>query len=272
MLVTQLTKGLSFFIRTSFAAPQDIPLVFLVGAPRSGTTMLQRVVGAHPGICTISAETAFFRPSLKPEQLDRFQSNFSTRFRRFCPGSVTADFVASTEHVKERDAHTSAIFCEKTPQHVLSLRALATWFPNAKFVHIVRDGRDAFVSARGHPNVPQRSHVRSFARYWRRCLRSRLALGRHPRIIDVKYEEFCEEPDAVAAYLMDFLGLRFVPTQLKFFREADPRTVPQHFARLTGPIGPESIGKFSRSLDESEIRTFERIAALELQHFGYSTA
>lgn len=269
---TKLRKSLSFVIRTSFAPPHDVPLVFLVGAPRSGTTMLQRFIGAHHRICTIPAETAFFRPSFKPEKLDRFQSDFSTRFRRFCPGSITADFVAFTEHVKERNDRASAVFCEKTPQHVLSLPALATWFPHAKFVHIVRDGRDAFASARRHPNVPQRLNVRYFARYWRKCVRSRLDLGQHPRIVDVKYEDLCAAPEAVGAFVMNFLGLPFHTSQLEFFRNPDHRAAYDHFSRLTKPIGPESIGTFSQCLDESEIKAFERIAERELRHFGYSTA
>jgi hypothetical protein len=97
-------------------------------------------------------------------------------------------------------------FVEKTPQHVLVLRHLVHWFPQSHFVHIVRDGRDCFCSAQSHPDVPQRTDVRRFAHYWRRCLLARQTVSGVVSVVDVRYEDLVEQPADTLRQLMSLLG------------------------------------------------------------------
>jgi len=163
----------NLFRNVSWRFPKTISpkkIVFVVGAPRSGTTLLQRILTVHPELFSIEFETGIFS----------YQNIFSRRHFGFSKEQLKSLFENSKDLVNFfhnsieilENQNPGKTFVEKTPQHILHLRFLIKHFPNAKFVHIYRDGRDCYLSSLEHPNIPQRHSPASFAKYWRRCLHS----------------------------------------------------------------------------------------------------
>lgn len=248
----------------------DLECIFVVGSPRSGTTLLQRVLSSHSSLFSIPGETGLFS----------YQNLFSEDRRHFGLPAETLDvlykdcrdvvdfFSQCVERVNAESEGT--YFVEKTPQHVFYLSFLRKHFPKAKFINIVRDGRDCFCSSRTNPHIPQNRSVAEFASYWRNCVRKVIPLEDSDFIYTFRYEDFCSDAESTMCDCMRFLNLELEPSQLdaKNFGN-DPRASVSHFSRLKEKVDTSSVERWRGELTKQECDQFERIAGSELRHFGY---
>lgn len=242
--------------------------VFVVGAPRSGTSLVQSVLAAHSELFSIPGETGLF--SLQNIFGRRhFGLSWAENRSLFAESRDLVDFFDRAVGLLESRS-PGATFVEKTPQHVLRLPFLTRRFPNARFVNVVRDGRDCFASAKGHPGIPQSSSARRFARYWRRCVDSALEMSGHPRILTLRYEDFARSAPEELDRVMRFLGFEPEPGQL------DPAAFGSHkrgrrneFHLLRSAVSDARVGRFRAELSPAERRAFERVAARQLAAHGY---
>jgi hypothetical protein len=248
----------------------DIDLVFVVGAPRSGTTLLQRMLLVHSRFYGIPGETGIFS---KANLFDLGRRHFGLPDeqvkRLFVDSADVVDFFQRAISLLD-GAASGARFVEKTPQHVLQLPFILRHFPRAHVVNLVRDGRDCFCSARQHPRIPQKSSVQRFARYWRSCIRMALRHETHPRVLTVKYEELVRSPLASLQRVMAFLGEPMEAAQMSpDALGSDQRSGTQEFARLREPIDPRTVGRWVEELSPVQNREFIAVAGPELAHYGY---
>ena len=247
--------------------------VFVFGAPRSGTTLIQSIIGSHPDFFSIKNETAVFTSQ------NIFNAN--RHFHGLNSNDIVDVINSSNNSVEYLDNIVcklrckydlkDVIFVEKTPQHVLRIKFILSRFCNSKAINMVRDGRDGYRSSRTNKGVIQGSDARSFAKYWVRCIQAREAVGVHPRVLDVKYEDLVMYPEPVVRRVMKFLGSTFVPPQLDpaMFGD-DPRANRTAFAKMGGPITAASIGAWREELTSEEVETFESVAGPTLLRWGYS--
>ena len=168
--------------------PAADPLIVL-GVRRSGTTLLRSMLDSHPQVAVppetyfvtrLAAKASTYEP-WDIDGLDRFMSDLTGTggFRRMeldardlmahlrsrDPGGYSAAIRATFELYAARQSKTR--YADKTPAYVLSIPLLASLFPEARFIHIVRDGRDVALSfvdggwAKVPPPVPlARGHRR----------------------------------------------------------------------------------------------------------------
>jgi protein-tyrosine sulfotransferase len=246
--------------------------IFIIGAPRSGTTLLEAILAVHPNFSSLHKELAIFS----------FRNIFELERLAFSiteTATTTALFQKSADIVEFYDKLAESVlsiqggkrFLEKTPQNVLHLAFLRNSFPNAQFINIVRDGRDCYCSAQDNPYVIQSKSVERYAKYWRRCVESRIAFGHDPNIIDIRYEELTSDAVGVTKNLMHFLGEEFLPEQLQtsHYSQHNASKVP-FFQKLTCPIDTSSHNQWQTELTKREIKTFERIAGSHLVQLGYA--
>src|SRR5436190_16933042 len=104
--------------------------------------------------------------------------------------------------------HGCGFWCSKEPGLFRHIPAIAEYLPNAKFVYLVRDGRDVALSLlRGHLHA---FHVYFAAEYWawtqRSCLNALADPAKSARIHVLKYEDLIASPEAVMRALMQFIG------------------------------------------------------------------
>ena len=242
--------------------------VFVVGAPRSGTSLVQSVLAAHSELFSIPGETGLF--SLQNIFGRRhFGLSWAENRSLFADSRDLVDFFDRAVGLLE-SRRPGSTFVEKTPQHVLRLAFLARRFPNARFVHVVRDGRDCFASAKSHPGIPQASSARRFARYWRKCVDSALRMSGNPRLLTLRYEDFARSAPGELGRTMRFLELEPEPGQL------DPANFGSHkrgrreeFHLLRSAVSDARVGRFRAELSPAERRVFERVAARQLAAHGY---
>lgn len=202
-------------------------MVFAGGCPRSGTTLLQRVVGAHP---TVFSDQEFqFLPShvldLREVMADSIRAgNIDRIVDQDTLNDALRNFVATIFFKKLCDTGKS-VFCEKTPSNALVLPELLKLFPEARFILILRDPRDIVNSFKG---VRQRYLSKSIRppRFVRSVAASVAEINAYfehgiaaarsdSRILIVHYEDLVNEPDATVRRICDHTGLTFKPEMLE---------------------------------------------------------
>ncbi len=202
------------------------PFVFVVGCPRSGTTLLQRMLDNHPELAVahdshfiplaIKNESVGVDPQLTPELV-----TWVTTYRRFhrlqlSEGDVAeaasrsatySEFVGALYAAYAR-AHGKRLAGEKTPDYVRYLPQLHALFPTARFIHIIRDGRDVALSVRdwtqGGKGPSRRAMwdeepVAVCALWWRRFVSTGFRDGAPlgcSAYREVLYERLVEAPEA----------------------------------------------------------------------------
>lgn len=165
---------------------------------------------------------------------------------------------------------------DKTPQNVLALPLLAEAFPEAKFIHIVRDGRDAALSLLALDWGP--SDVASCALYWSRQVQAGRAsgdlLGPH-RYREVRYENLVNRPEESLRDLCAFLELEFDRSMLHPDRRAatilaaaDQPSIHQGLHR---PV-TAGLRDWRTEMPARDVALFELVAGPALRAFGYPGA
>ncbi|MEM7587825.1 MAG: sulfotransferase [Acidobacteriota bacterium] len=248
----------------------DLNAVFVVGSPRSGTTLLQRMLSLHSELFSISGETGIFTYQ---NLFDPRRKHFglpAARIKSLQEGSSdVVDFFRkgvsylSTEHGGNR-------FVEKTPQHVLRLPFILKHFPASQVIHVVRDGRDCYCSSRFNPAIPQNRSIGRFARYWKKCVSAPMPHETNDRLFTVRYEHLVSRPRQQMTDVMTFLGLSFEGSQLDSSRIGnDHRANVEGFDRLKQPISAATVNRFESELTKTEISRFEALADRALAYYGY---
>src|SRR3954447_23593177 len=188
-------------------------MVFLVGAQRSGTNWLQRMLATHPDVVSLPGETQLFTlgiaalassvqhgtvgsTSTAAVYMDR--AEFVAATRAFCDAALAG--------VADRLNPDAARVLERSPNHVERLDLIGAVYPDAWIVHIVRDGRDVARSLVSQPWGPRT--VADAASLWARSIRSaRAAAPQLARYQEVRYEDLLENPVDGLADVFRFLDL-----------------------------------------------------------------
>lgn len=193
-------------------------------------------------------------------------------------GRMEADtFWALFRELNEAYAEHSGcpIWLTKEPQAVLWRQQLADHLQKARFIVLVRDGRDV-------ANSMLRSqlhefHVFSAATVWAREQSAAREMLERPqfrnRTACIRYEDMIADPRRQISRLTEFLGIEFEEHMLEFYK--DPKNIEYSkstdlWKNISKPINRESIGKFKSGLSRREIRIFEAVAWEELAYFGYA--
>lgn len=295
--------SLRSFIRRVRNKP--IPLAFIVGAQRSGTTWLQLLCAAHPRIAG-GEESHLFSHYLgnlsNQYYLDR-QPRENLPRPQGLPCFVTfdewkdllRDFSLRVLEKLLQAKPQAQLVIEKTPDHGRQLHLIRQLFPHAKVVHVIRDARDVVVSQMEASRARwgetwAASDAEAAAKRWVDWV-SQIRRHRHPPelYLEIRYEELLDEGPRTLKRVYDFLGqpltLGDVKTIYRQFTIDACRDdkAPQVLLRLgemaNQPVKPTAAGFFragqaggwKTALSDEERETVESIAGELLRELGYET-
>ena len=277
------------------------PFVFVVGCPRSGTTLLQRILDHHPQLAVtndshfipraVRGIDADASTPLTPDLVDRV-----VEYRRFhrlgvdeataraaASGAETyAGFVGALYDVVAGQAG-KPLAGEKTPDYVRSLPLLHRVFPDARIVHIVRDGRDTALSLLDWATPTKGpgklalwgSEPLAVAALWWAWQagagrRDGNAIG-PDRYLEIRYEDLVLEPDRVMRAVSGFLDLDFTSEMLDYHvgrvKDSEGRSAKSAWLPPTPGLRDWRI-KFS----DDDLALFEVLVGDVLTSFGYELA
>lgn len=165
---------------------------------------------------------------------------------------------------------------DKTPLYMQYLPMLERLFPDALFVHLVRDGRDAALSFLAMPGgIVTRTWAHpddaaGFACQWRTEVEAAQALGRRvgsERYLEVRYERLVAEPEATVRDVCAFVALPFEPGMLEYAGTVDLTGKP-HQQRLTQPP-TTGVRDWRTEMSTPDVTAFEEVAGDTLAALGY---
>jgi hypothetical protein len=301
MQITSLATSKYQTIHTEIAKFLEKDLFFIGAHPKSGTTWLQVMLNTHPEVsCSgeghfINRFSPLIKSALKSHNL-LIASKNSSIFKEFKPfplfsGQDFAYVVASSIALmlmRSNDHQRARVIGEKTPDNVLHFSQLAALFPRAKFLHMLRDGRDCAVSTwfhnlRVNPKVTRRRYpaMGDFVEFMAKSWKTHVEAGMHfhaacpTRCLAVRFEDAVTNPRDTMCTVFRFLGADTSHATLRHCVEAG-RFETMSNGRQRGVEDPTSFlrqgmpGNWRRHLTPEDNETFLAIAGDVMTRVGYS--
>lgn len=264
--------------------------IFIVGAPRSGTTLLRNALNRHSRIA-ICRETEFrhyvyrrraaFGPLSDRRNRERVVRQYLAleRIRR-----TLLDLGSLAECLMEEGdsypalfssllrfnmrAHCKSRWGEKTPDHAFFAETLFEWYPGATVIHILRDPRDVVASLMDMPSFP--NSALGNANLWLTFNRAAARASRQPGYILVRYEDLVADPEHELRRVCGVIGESFSSEMMapKF----DPTADRPWFQRAEEPITSSRMEIWRERLSKTDAALVEWYIGSELQNFGFQNA
>ncbi|HUW84187.1 MAG TPA: sulfotransferase [Phycisphaerae bacterium] len=253
--------------------------VIVGGCYRSGTTLMRAILDSHPHIAMGPESWLFvYRPDYGSLAAD-YDLPISYVMDLHRRSTCLANFIdLFFEAYAQRRGKTK--WGEKSPPNVLRLPWIWQRFPNARFIHMVRDGRDVICSMRSqHRRLVAEgfgTELKGFdecLRWWISCVRAGIRWRGDPRYLEVKYEELVTGLRNTMARVLDFLG---EPWSDEVIRAHEVQRNHPHIGYERGtpevrePIFQSSMGRWRKDLPMHEAKRFSQRAEMLLQRLGYT--
>ncbi|HVA44011.1 MAG TPA: sulfotransferase [Acidimicrobiales bacterium] len=263
---------------------------FIVGSPRSGTTLLRLIFDSHPGLA-VPEESHFVvglaarrlrlagRPGLAlermlahphlvehwdvdPAVLRLGAEQLEPRTLGEAERAVFAAYAA---------AHGKRRWGDKTPGYAAHIGLVSTTFPDAVFIHIIRDGREVAASLVEREWGPRSPVTGGF--WWREKVEAGRRTGSQLgacRYTEVMLRHLISDPEAELRRLCDFIGEDFHPAMLCYRDGHEARRVgalPEH-SHVMAPIGAD-MRAWEKGMSDTERRALEAVTGPLLRQLGF---
>ena len=283
------------------------PAPFVVGANRSGTTLLRMMLDAHPEL-TIPPETHFVPDVIQacddggtPEQVVEVM----TSHREWGDFGLASDEVLAS--IREVDPLTAGgalrafyglyaaragkpRWGEKTPGYATNMVQIQGALPEARFVHLIRDGRDVALSAMDRAKKPLTAG--QVAKRWkRRITKARKQSRKVNHYDEFRYEDLVLDTEPTLHRITDFLELPWDPGMLDYHERAGerlsemarelpatenrPQLEQDHRLKIhaltTEPPKKDRVERWREQMSEDDRVVFEQVAGDLLDELGYKT-
>jgi hypothetical protein len=265
-----------------------MPRFFIVGSARSGTTLMRLILNAHPEIA-VPPESRFIVElyGSRPEvEVEAFLKSLAAhkRFQTWnLPIESVGDQLDAAQTVPYSEAVEAAyrafaqargksICGDKTPRYIERMALLSNLFPAARFLHMVRDGRNVALSYADVPFGPKT--VGRAAALWA----SRVSMGRAAgrslgpaRYIEVRYEDFVAAPAARLKEICDFIDVQWSESMLEHASGSRTDILPNsalYNPNVTRPPTSD-IRSWEEQMPARLVEIFEAVAGETLDDLGY---
>ena len=259
--------------RTGSALKQPI---FVVGSPRSGTTVLGQCLGAHP-LCVTNEESLILLP-LWRIYIDLYASGLPTgiiNLKEYISGEQLLSSLgqlADTVFTGLLGQAKASRYVDHTPWYGLISSFVTALYPDAQYIHVIRDGRQVARSLQEsfHKGYLWAGNdLEARCQLWVAMVQGTLETLSQKDNFSVYYSHLCHSPDTVLHSVSDFIGVPFDKTMLR----------PLHIHHAASIVG-EKFGTASfteqfnsegwpTDWDNSDREIFRRVAGnLMLKLFG----
>lgn len=275
--------------------------IIMIGAERSGTTLVMAMVGCHSRIAVPEVVWYYtrFRPYLYSYGDLSKKENFRVLVEEMVFGLKTAfwgmnvnvrtivdeiiaeckeqSFAGVYAAMHERFARVSGNkprWGEKTPHNLFFVKEILEDFPNAQFIFITRDGRDASAdyleSSFGPTNIFAAAEswalCQNAVKPWRKKLNA-------SQWMDLRYEDLVKDPVKLLKRTCEFLGEKYEPGMLEFHKTdlAQNRGATKDHKPLGHAASDKYIGIYKNLLSLRDQRIFASVAGKELAEAGYKS-
>jgi len=273
--------------------------IFVVGSGRSGTTLLQRMMRSHSRISSPTGESHFFIPLYENralygdltvvenvkktlEEMRRISREYVEEDLKGLAFDVDAlaeeftdegknNMVALISWLMEKNAtgEGKRRWLEKTPYYILHMETILEMFPDAQFIHIIRDGRDCALSMLQRKHDLKIFNTYHAAQVWKQYVEAGQQTGKQlqaKQYFELRYEDLIDDPDKTMRRICEFIDEKFEPSMVQFEKSKDPKSKTP---MLSKSIQKKNSEKWRDRMSNWSIRVFESEAGQTLKENGY---
>ncbi len=282
--------------------PSQIPFFFILGRPRTGTTLLRSLFDAHPNV-QIPWECQFIL-NLYPKYgklehwntgtLEQFYADLLDQWQfnawnidhdklkadlLACEGEISYARICQVVYLNNISLYPKeciSLIGDKNPGYSIYSHRLKEIFPDAKFIYILRDYRDNYHSVTG---IDFELHIVSLVVYkWKHFYREALEASKifPGSFYFIHYEDLVSEPVMHLKKLCAFLDLPYDPGVFEFYkvkekaREKYPvDIINNHHKSLFNPVNTSRIGLWEKSMSSVQVRVADLVAGKYAEKAGY---
>jgi hypothetical protein len=272
--------------------------IFIIGVARSGTTLLSLMLDSHSRIA-IPFESHFFvsyyrqyntrslggtdearkiaqqilsEPYLRRWDLSVYPDELDLRNCPNLPAVIAEIYrVYAKKCGKDKD-----IWGDKSPPYTQSVYILEKMFPTARYIHLIRDGRDVALSLMNKLWGP--GDFVSSIEYWVRnisCARRMLYMLPEDRYIEVRFEQLVADPESEIKRVVDFLGVEFEPAMIHAYTDKASKKVGWEIDNIHSHLkeapSTSQAFKWKHQLNSADQALAYEIAGKELEELGYES-
>lgn len=279
--------------------------IFILGNPRSGTSLLRIMLHSHPEIC-IPPESHFFLwlegkygdwdiELLEPYLDDLYESTkFETwgiergELTNYLYNNLPETYESLTSLIYKyyalKEQKNPVYWGDKNSLWIQKLDKIKWFYPNAFIVHLIRDGRDVACSYREihskniqTPYAPKLPiSISKIAENWNVnniYIEEFLKEFPNKQYVQITYEELLISPKSTLKKILKPLGLEIIKVQLEYYLKDKEEIEPEEFfnwkEKLVQPPDINNIGKYLHLLSQNEINEFNTIAYQSLLKYDY---
>lgn len=279
-----------------------IPVFFIVGRPRSGTTLLRTLFDAHPNVnfppeCqfiinlypkygkkvdwTKKDILAFYKDLISQWLFDtwtidndKLKESLLSRKGRNTYGEICK--IVYLEYNSLFEKEKLLFIGDKNPGYAIYSKLLLRIFPEAKFIHIIRDYRDNFVSIKNVDfELPIPSIVVQKWKYFYKKFNKDSAVKPESYYV-IKYEDLAEEPETQLQKLCKFIGIEYNTSVFDFHMKKDeilktypPGYIKSYHSSLMQKINTNKIGVWEKELSPWKVKLMDSTAGKIAEEAGY---
>ena len=282
--------------------------IFVIGAPRSGTTLLRLILTTHPDIC-IPPESLFF-VALEPKygnvsnllpQIEEFLNDlYNEKFPKFCEWNVDRKFLLNNlksyqelsyplavetvyQTYRQQFDSTASIWGDKNPCHIHHLEKIRRYFPASKVILIVRDFRACYSSVKKIVAKEREMKevwsgpktLEGMMYQWNQVVK---LIGKYHQKWEqfylVYYEDLVREPSVQLTKICKWLGVDFQDSMLEFYQKNAELGLVLPSQVVLNPntfksIDIKRINAWQNELSLAEVETIELMNRKNLERLGY---
>jgi hypothetical protein len=268
----------------TYGSDSEIP-VFVVGMPRSGTTLIEQVIASHPGAA--GAGELLDIGKIHAHICLRGENSASGTNEALTKTSLTGYANAYLEELKKTREHAIRIV-DKMPDSTVSLGLIYKLFPAARIIHAMRNPLDTCLSCyfqafAGIPETYDMEWLGQRYRVYREAVNHWKALLPEGTILDVSYEQVVQDFETQAHRIIDFCDLPWDDRCLEFYKKSRPIVTASvwqarqpvyttsskrwvNYAKYLGPLA-EQISDY---LDKGDIAELEKHGVMLKRKWGLS--
>ncbi|MGI8704809.1 MAG: tetratricopeptide repeat-containing sulfotransferase family protein [Sphingomicrobium sp.] len=198
--------------------------IFIIGMPRSGSTLIERILGEHSAIEALG-ELPIVPHLIEASQAEAQRTHNAPRSITLTSKRLVETGIRYVERASERRQSTLPYFTDKLHMNWHYLPLILRMLPDVKIIDVRRSPMDCCWSnykmpfGPGHPSASSLNWIGRFYRDYVRMMDTieKVAPG---RILCVVYEDLIDDPQGQATRMLEYLGLQFEPECLEFHRSA----------------------------------------------------
>lgn len=284
---------------------KNIPFFFIIGRPRSGTTLLSTLFDAHPEVIVPFESPVILQLYAKYKRLQKWDEKHIHEFvndlqstRKFDRWNVDCENLISNliRFKEDLDFQTAvkilylhfpsffkknsiSVIGDKNPVYSLFFKKIYLIFPVAKFIHLIRDYRDNILSVKKLDFEAPLTSIIAYRWKFANNLIHQISLQHPEQFYTIRYEDLIADPSSEIKQLCSFLNIRYDPSVLDFhlsvqeriknLNDQEKRLFKKFHSNLLKPINSSKSGVWKQEMKVKDLKIAEIIAGKWAENFGY---